>query len=68
METENQVPKGGDTQSLAGKVKEVAGWATGDRDVEAAGRADGEDDASSVEEVAEDVRVEHGDKGVISAV
>jgi uncharacterized protein YjbJ (UPF0337 family) len=63
MENENQVPKGGDEQSLGGKVKEVAGWATGDRDVEAEGRADG-DGATSVDDVAEDVRVEHGDKGV----
>ena len=62
METENQVPKGGDEQPAAGKVKEVVGWATGDREVEAEGRAEGGDDP--VDEAAEDVRVEHGDKGI----
>ena len=62
METENQVPKGGDEQSATGKVKEVVGWATGDREVEAEGRAEGEDEAT--EEVVEEVRVEHGDKGL----
>ena len=62
METENQVPKGGDDQSLPGKAKEVVGWATGDREVEAEGRAEGE--GSSTEEVVEEVRVEHGDKGI----
>jgi uncharacterized protein YjbJ (UPF0337 family) len=61
METENQVPKGGDDQSVKGKVKEVTGWATGDRDVEAEGRADGE----PAEEVAEEIWVEHGDKGIV---
>jgi uncharacterized protein YjbJ (UPF0337 family) len=61
METENQVPKGDDDQSVKGKVKEVTGWATGDRDLEAEGRADGE----QTEEVATDVRVQHGDKGVV---
>ena len=60
MATENDVPKGGDDQSLAGKVKEVTGWATGDREVEAEGRADGEP-----EEEVEEVRVEHGDKGIV---
>ena len=55
MDTENQVPKGGDSQPATEKVKEVVGWATGDREVEADGR--GEDD--------EEVRVEHGDKGIV---
>ena len=54
METENQVPTGGEDQSPAEKVKEVVGWATGDREVEAEG-------AGEAEEV---VRVEHGDKGI----
>ena len=63
MGTENQVPKGGDEQSAAGKVKEVVGWATGDREVEAEGRAAGDDDETP-DEVIEDVRVEHGDKGI----
>ena len=54
METENQVPKGGDEQSVKGKVKEVAGWATGDRSLEAEGAPEDE----------EQVRVEHGDKGI----
>jgi hypothetical protein len=62
METENQVPKGGEDQSAKGKVKEVTGWATGDRDLEAEGRADGEEPP---DEVAEEVRVEHGDKGIV---
>jgi uncharacterized protein YjbJ (UPF0337 family) len=56
MDTENQVPTGGDEQSSAEKVKEVVGWATGDREVE----ADGADEAT------EDVRVEHGDKGIVA--
>ena len=51
---ENEVPSGGDDQSLKDKVKEVTGWATGDRELEA--------DGAPVEE--EDVRVEHGDKGI----
>ena len=54
METENQVPKGGDDQSVKGKVKEVAGWATGDREVEAEGSPEDE----------ESIRIEHGDKGI----
>lgn len=62
MDTENQVPKGGDEQPAGGKLKEVVGWATGDREVEAEGRAAAGDE--SPEEVAEDVRVEHGDKGI----
>jgi uncharacterized protein YjbJ (UPF0337 family) len=62
MGSENQVPSGGDEQSVKGKVKEVAGWATGDRDLEAKGRADGDEQP---EEVTEAVRVEHGDKGVV---
>jgi uncharacterized protein YjbJ (UPF0337 family) len=65
METENQVPKGGDEQSVKGKIKEVAGWATGDRDLEADGRADADDDGRGTEEVTEEVRVEHGDKGIV---
>jgi uncharacterized protein YjbJ (UPF0337 family) len=65
METENQVPKGGDEQSLKGKVKEVAGWATGDRDMEAEGRADGDGDQDK-DEVTEELRVEHGDKGIVA--
>ncbi len=59
---ENAVPAGGDDQSLKGKVKEVAGWATGDRSVEADGRAEGE--AEAPEEVEEQIRIEHGDKGI----
>ena len=62
METENQVPKGGDDQSVKGKVKEVTGWATGDRELEAEGRAEGTDEPT--EEVAREVRVDHGDKGI----
>ena len=62
METENQVPKGGDEQPASGKVKEVVGWATGDREVEAEGRAEGTDETP--DEAAEEVRVEHGDKGI----
>ena len=62
METENQVPTGGDEQSTTDKVKEVVGWATGDREVEAEGRAEG--DGEAFDEAAEDVRVEHGDKGI----
>lgn len=54
MATENEVPSGGDDQSIGEKVKEVAGWATGDRKVEAAGAPEDE----------EQVRVEHGDKGI----
>ena len=54
MDTENQVPAGGDEQSPAGKVKEVVGWATGDREVEAEGADASEDE----------VRIEHGDKGI----
>ena len=54
MDSENQVPTGGDEQSLGDKVKEVTGWATGDREVEAEGA--GEDE--------EEVRAEHGDKGI----
>ena len=56
METENQVPTGGDEQSSTEKVKEVVGWATGDREVEAEGAGEAE----------EAVRVEHGDKGIAS--
>jgi uncharacterized protein YjbJ (UPF0337 family) len=54
MDTENQVPKGDDDQSSTEKVKEVVGWATGDREVEADGAGEAE----------EDVRIEHGDKGI----
>jgi uncharacterized protein YjbJ (UPF0337 family) len=64
MATENDVPTGGDDQSVKDKVKEVAGWATGDRDVEAEGRAAAEGDDVGVDEVKERVREEHGDKGV----
>ena len=56
MDTENQVPTGGDEQSSAEKVKEVVGWATGDREVEAEGAGEDEDE----------VRVEHGDKGIVA--
>jgi uncharacterized protein YjbJ (UPF0337 family) len=55
MAEENEVPSGGDDQSLGDKVKEVTGWATGDREVEAAGSPKDE----------EDLRIEHGDKGII---
>ena len=55
MADENEVPSGGDDQSLGEKVKEVTGWATGDREVEAAGSPDDE----------EEVRKEHGDKGIV---
>ena len=61
MGSENQVPSGGDEQSTKGKVKEVAGWATGDRDVEAEGKADGSD--ADVDDAKDEVRREHGDKG-----
>jgi uncharacterized protein YjbJ (UPF0337 family) len=61
MATENQVPKGGPDQSTSGKVKEVAGWATGDRDLEAKGRADTDES----DEVVDVVKVEHGDKGIV---
>ena len=64
MDTENQVPKGGDEQTPTGKVKEVVGWATGDREVEAEGRAEGSDE--TVEEAEEEVRVEHGDRGIVT--
>jgi uncharacterized protein YjbJ (UPF0337 family) len=66
METENQVPKAKNStsredQSVKGKVKEVTGWATGDRDLEAEGRSDGE----AAEQVEDEVRTEHGDKGIV---
>lgn len=51
---ENEVPSGGDEQSLADKAKEAVGWATGDRKVEAEGSPEDE----------EQVRIEHGDKGI----
>lgn len=54
MAKENEVPSGGDEQSLGEKVKEVTGWATGDREVEAEGAPEDE----------EQIRVEHGDKGI----
>ena len=54
MASENEVPSGGDEQSLGEKVKEVTGWATGDREVEAEGSPEDE----------EQIRVEHGDKGI----
>ena len=54
MATENEVPRGGDDQTLGEKVKEVTGWATGDREVEAEGSPKDE----------EELRVEHGDKGI----
>ena len=66
MDTENQVPKGGDDQPVAGKVKEVVGWATGDREVEAEGRAEGESDGG-VDEVTDEIRKEHGDKGIAAS-
>lgn len=59
MDTENQVPKGGDDQSVVAKAKEVVGWATGDREVEAAGRAEAVD--ASDEDVQEQIRKDHGD-------
>ncbi len=62
---ENAVPKGGDDQSFKAKVKEVTGWATGDRSVEAEGRAESE--AETPEEVEEQIRIEHGDKGVTNS-
>lgn len=55
MAEENEVPSGGDDQSLADKAKEITGWATGDREVEAAGSPEDE----------EEIRVEHGDKGIV---
>jgi uncharacterized protein YjbJ (UPF0337 family) len=51
---ENEVPSGGDDQSLEDKAKEVVGWATGDRSLEAEGSPEDE----------EQVRIEHGDKGI----
>ena len=48
-----------------GKVKEEVGWATGDREVEAEGKAEetrGDDPApGEVEAEKEEVRREHGD-------
>ncbi|HVF31801.1 MAG TPA: hypothetical protein VM933_02080 [Acidimicrobiales bacterium] len=52
--SENEVPSGGDDQSLKEKVKEVTGWATGDRKVEADGATEDE----------EQIKIEHGDKGI----
>lgn len=54
------------TSWSAGRVKEVAGLVTGDRRVEAKGRAEQEegvdaDDDQSVAEVEEDVRADHGE-------
>ncbi len=68
MGTENQVPKAKNPtsrkdQSVKGKIEEVTGWATGDRDLEAKGRAEGDDNDADVDAVTEEVRVEHGDKG-----
>ena len=59
MDTENQVPSGGGDQSLKAKAKEAVGWATGDRSVEAEGKAETEE--AEVEEVTEQVREDHGD-------
>ncbi len=59
MATENQVPSGGDDQSLKAKAKEAVGWATGDRAVEAEGKAEAVD--APAEEVEEQVRKDHGD-------
>ncbi len=59
MDTENQVPSGGDEQSLKAKAKEAIGWATGDRSVEAAGKADAVDEP--IEDVEDQVRKDHGD-------
>lgn len=53
--TENEVPSGGDDQPLGDKVKEAVGWATGDREVEAEGSPKPE----------EEVRIDHGDKGIV---
>jgi len=55
MADENDVPSGDDDQSLGDQVKEVAGWATGDREVEADGSPDDE----------EQIRIDHGDKGIV---
>lgn len=56
---------------IPGKIKEVLGWLTGDRRVEAKGRVEQKaaDPGAKVEDVSEeavdeeqqDVRVEHGD-------
>jgi uncharacterized protein YjbJ (UPF0337 family) len=50
-------------QSTTAKVKEAAGWVTGDREVEAEGRADtkSEDDPEVVEQAKDHVRADHGD-------
>lgn len=59
MDTENDVPSGADDASLVAKTKEVVGWATGDREVEAEGRAEAEEEP--VDEAEEAVRKDHGD-------
>ncbi len=53
----------GNDQPLKAKIKEATGWATGDRDLEAEGRAEDESVDLGVDDAKEAVRVEHGDKG-----
>jgi uncharacterized protein YjbJ (UPF0337 family) len=52
--SENEVPSGGDEQSLGEKVKEFTGGVTGDRELEAEGSPATE----------EELKIEHGDKGI----
>ena len=48
-----------------GKIEEAAGWAAGDREVEAKGKIEAETgdvpDEETVDEVEDEVREEHGD-------
>jgi uncharacterized protein YjbJ (UPF0337 family) len=50
-------------RSTKGVVKEVIGWATGDRRVEAEGRAETkkDEDPETVEQAEHEVRADHGD-------
>ncbi|MDQ1404085.1 MAG: hypothetical protein QOG03_2401 [Actinomycetota bacterium] len=56
-------PQDGEGQSVKAKVKEITGKVTGDREVEAEGRADAtpDDDPASVDEAKQEVREDHGD-------
>ena len=50
-------------KEMKGKTKEKVGWATGDRDVEAEGRAEQpESPVDSTEEAEEDVRKDHKER------
>lgn len=54
-----------DTDDAKGKVKEVVGWATGDRRVQAEGRVEAakgdSDDEEQVDDAEHEVRAEEGD-------